>query len=162
MAILNPQEAFYTQFEPIARNRFRVILDGVVQDFLVKAVTIPTPVSSEVVIDHINVQFKVKGKTTFPNDWSLTLYQAISPSTTQSVYEWIRLSHENYGRDSFSDIYKKNITVQILTPDLSVANQYTIVGAFIKTVSGLEFDKSGEGLVDITISGACDYCELEF
>lgn len=161
MPILSPQEAFFTQFEPLQKNRFRVTVDGF-EPFLIKSVSIPTPSSQEIVIDHINVQFKVKSKTTF-GDWSLSLYQAIAPDTSQSVYEWIRLGHESLsGRDGYADFYKKNITVEILSPVLEVVNKYVIYGAFIKEVSGLDFDMSADGLVDLMVKGACDYCIKEF
>lgn len=150
-----------TQFDVLQKNRFRVTVDGFAP-FIIKAITIPTPSSSEVVIDHINVQFKLKGKTTF-QDWSMVCYQSISPDVSSSVYEWVRLGHESLsGRDSYADIYKRNMQVDILSPLLEVVNRYTIYGAWIKTISGLDFDMSQEGLVDLSLTGACDYCIKEF
>lgn len=161
MPILSPQEAFFNAFEPVQKNRFRVIVQGF-EPFMVKTVSIPIPTSTEIVIDHINVQFKVKGKTTF-GDFTMAVYQAIAPDSSQSVYEWIRLGHESLsGRDGYSDFYKRNVTVQILSPVLEVVSQYVIYGGWIKSVSGLDFDMSADGLVDLSITGCCDYCIKEF
>lgn len=160
MPILSPQDAFLTYFEPIQKNRFSVNLDGI-PAFMVQGVTIPTPTSSVITIDHINISQKVKGKTTF-GQFTLTIYNAIAPSTLQAIYEWHRLGHEVFGRDSYADIYKKVMTVDILSPSLEVVNRFSIQGAWISSISGLDFSKSEDGLVNITITGECDYCILEF
>jgi hypothetical protein len=160
MAILSPQDAFFTAFEPIQKNRFQVTVDGF-PTFLIKSINVPTPESNEVVIDHINVDFKVKGRTRF-KDWSMVVYNSIVPSTMEIIYEWERLGHEVYGRDGYSDFYKRDMTVEILDPTLAVVSRFVIKGAWIKTIGGVEFDKTGEGLVDISVGGACDYCILEF
>ena len=47
----------------------------------------------------------------------VTLYDPIVPSGAQSVIEWIRLHHESVtGRDGYSDMYKKDITFNVLGP----------------------------------------------
>lgn len=160
MAILNPQEAFFTQFEPIQKNRFQVTIPGI-EPFLVASITIPTPTSNVIVVDHINIQQKFKGKTTVGNS-TISIYNAIAPSTLQSIYEWHRLSHESYGRDSYKDVYSKQIGIDILSPALETVSRFTMHGAWISGISGLDFDKSADGLVNITITVECDYCELEF
>ena len=160
MAILNPQEAFFTQFEPIQKNRFQVTIPGI-EPFLVAAITIPTPTSNVIVVDHINIQQKFLGKTTMPN-FTISIYNAIAPSSLQSIYEWFRLGHESYGRNGYKDVYSKILTVDILSPVLETVSRFTIHGCFISGISGLDFDKSADGLVNITITCECDYCELEF
>jgi hypothetical protein len=160
MAILNPQEAFFTQFEPIQKNRFQVTIPGI-EPFLVASVTIPTPTSNVIVVDHINIQQKFKGKSSF-GSFSMSIYNAIAPSSMQAIYEWYRLSHESYGRDGYKDLYAKSLTVSVLSPVLETVSQFNIVGAWISSISGLDFDKSADGLVNITITCECDYCELEF
>ena len=160
MPILSPQEAFMTLWEPVQKNRFSVTISGI-PEFLVQGITIPTPTSSVITIDHINVQSKVKGKTTF-GSFNFTIYNAIAPSTLQAIYEWHRLGHEVYGRDAYSDTYKKVITVDILSPSLEVVNRFSIQGAWISSISGLDFSKSEDGLVNISVTGECDYCVLEF
>lgn len=161
MPILSPQEAFYTNFESILKHRFQMTLEGVAP-FLIKSVSIPTPTSSEIVIDHINVQFKQKGKTTF-GDFSFSIYSAIAPDAMQSIYEWVRLGHEALsGRNGYQDFYKKQCQIDVLSPALEVVSRYTVYGAWVKSISGLDFDKSADGMLDVSITCACDYCIKEF
>jgi len=160
MAVLSPNEMFYTGFEPVQKNRFRVTIDGF-ESFLIKSFKIPRPKSSTVVIDHINIQRKVKGKTTI-GGWSMMVYNSIEPSSSQIIAEWQRLHHEYGGRDGYSDFYKKDIIIEILDPVGFVISRYIVKGAFLTDEGDLDFDYAGEGLVDLPLSGECDYCELDF
>ena len=62
MAILNPNEIFYTAFEPKQKNRFILYIDGI-PSFIVKGMGAVTLEQTAVVLNHINVQRYVKGKT---------------------------------------------------------------------------------------------------
>ena len=61
MAILNPNEIFYTAFEPKQSNRFVMYMDGV-PSYLIKGVGAVTLAQTAVALNHINVQRFVKGK----------------------------------------------------------------------------------------------------
>jgi T4-like virus tail tube protein gp19 len=161
MPILNPQEAFYSSWEAVQKNRFVLNIEGI-PSFAVQAVSVPTPTSNVIVLDHINVQQKIKGKTTWSN-FNFSIYNMIAPSTMQMVWEWLRLSHESSsGRDSYQDIYKKSVFLDVLSPALETVSRYHIVGCWISSISGQDFDKSADGLVNINVTCECDYCELEF
>ena len=91
--LLTPQEVFFTAFEPKVQNRYVMYLEGI-PAYLIKTMQRPTLQFGEIVLDHINVKRKLKGKA----DWqpiTITLYDPIVPSGAQSVIEWIRLSHES-------------------------------------------------------------------
>jgi len=62
MAILNPNEIFFTSFEPKQTNRFILYMDGV-PSYLVKGVGAVSLTQTAVALNHINVQRYVKGKT---------------------------------------------------------------------------------------------------
>ena len=62
MAILNPNEIFYTAFEPRMTNRFILYMDGM-PSFLVKGMSAINLSQTAVALNHINVQRYVKGKT---------------------------------------------------------------------------------------------------
>ena len=64
MAILNPNEIFYTAFEPRLTNRFILYMDGV-PSYLVKGMGAIQLSQTAVALNHINVQRYVKGKTTW-------------------------------------------------------------------------------------------------
>ena len=64
MAVLDPNEIFFTAFEPKQTNRFILYIDGV-PAFMVKGMAAVTLSQSTVALNHINVQRFVKGKTTW-------------------------------------------------------------------------------------------------
>ena len=106
--LLNPNEMFYTVFEPKVQNRFIFSIDGI-PSFVIKKADRPKVTTEKKTIDYINVQRTFKGKTTW-GDISLELYDPIVPSATQAIMEWIRLSHESVtGRDGYLDFYKKDL-----------------------------------------------------
>jgi len=131
MAILNANEIFFTAFEPKQANRFILYMDGV-PSYIVKGVNAVTVSQGEVVLNHINVYRKVKGKTTW-GDIQMTLFDPVTPSGAQSVMEWVRLHHESVtGRDGYSDFYKKDLVLDVLGPVGDVVSEWIIKGAFIK------------------------------
>jgi len=125
MAILDANEIFFTAFEPKQANRFILYMDGV-PSYIVKGVNAVTVTQGEVVLNHINVYRKVKGKTTW-GDIQMTLFDPITPSGAQSVMEWVRLHHESVtGRDGYSDFYKKDLVLDVLGPVGDVVSEWII------------------------------------
>ena len=61
MAILETNQMMFTAFEPKQQNRFLMDIEGV-PAYLIKQVARPTVSFNEVVLDHINVKRKLKGK----------------------------------------------------------------------------------------------------
>ena len=131
MAILNPNEIFFTAFEPKTPNRFILYIDGI-PSYLIKGVNAVTLSQPEIVLNHINVYRKVKGRTTW-GDIQMTLFDPITPSGALAVMEWVRMHHESVtGRDGYSDMYKKDLTIDILGPVGDIVSEWVIKGAFIK------------------------------
>jgi hypothetical protein len=162
MAILNPNEIFYTAFEPKQTNRFILYMDGV-PSYLVKGVNAVTLTQGEVVLNHINVQRKVKGKTTWGNI-QMTLFDPITPSGAQSVMEWVRLHHESVtGRDGYSDFYKKDLVLDVIGPVGDVVSEWILKGALITEANFGDYNWDTENqAVNITMTVAVDYCVLNF
>ena len=162
MAVLNPNEIMFTAFEPKVQNRFILYVDGI-PAYLIKKATAPGFEANEIILDHINVYRKIKGKVRW-NDMNLELYDPIAPSGTQAVMEWARLAHESVtGRDGYSDFYKKDLRLNILGPVGDVVGEWIIKGAFVKTANFGEYDwSSGEAAANITMTIAMDYCIANF
>jgi hypothetical protein len=162
MAILNPNEIMFTAFEPKVANRFILYVDGI-PAYLIKKASAPGFEANEIILDHINVYRKVKGKIRW-NDMTLELYDPIAPSGTQAVMEWARLAHESVtGRDGYSDFYKKDLTMNILGPVGDVVGEWIIKGAFVKSANFGDYDwSSGEAAANISITIAMDYCIANF
>lgn len=160
--LLEANEIMFTQWEPKMANRFVMYIDGI-PSFLIKAASRPKITLNTTVIDHININRKLKGGKTNWEDLSITLYDAVTPSGAQAAMEWIRLSHESVsGRDGYSDFYKKDVTINILGPVGDKVEEWTLKGAFVTSMEGgtLDWGTGDPLLVNLTI--AMDYCILQF
>ena len=158
---IDPNEIFFTPFEPKLSNRFIMEIDGI-PAYLVKTTGRPNLVLNEVVLDHINVKRYVKGKAEW-QQLTVTLYDPIVPSGAQSVMEWVRLHHESVtGRDGYSDFYKKDITFNVLSPNGERVEQWVLKGAFIQTANFNALDYASNEVVDINLTLQYDYAILEF
>ena len=159
--ILEFDKMFYTNFEPKMKNRFVMQIDGI-DSYLVKAAQRPTITFEPVVLDHINVKRKLKGKGEW-QDITITLYDPIVPSGAQAVMEWIRLGHESItGRDGYADFYKKDVDFYLLGPVGDKIEQWKIKGAFILSANfgDVAFDSNEPATIELSI--AYDYAILEF
>ena len=161
MAVLDPNEIFFTPFEPKQQNRFVLYVDGF-PAYLIKGLGAVSVSQGTVPLNHINVQRFVKGKTTW-GTISMTLFDAITPSGAQSVMEWVRLHHESVtGRDGYSDFYKKDMTVNILGPVGDVVSEWIIKGAIITSATFGDYGYDEDGAVEISMEVQPDYCVLNF
>ncbi len=161
MAVLDPNEIFFTPFEPKQKNRFVLYVDGF-PAYLIKGLGAVKVTQGTVELNHINVQRFVKGKTKW-DPISMTLFDAITPSGAQSVMEWVRLHHESVtGRDGYSDFYKKDMTVNVLGPVGDVVSEWIIKGALITDASFGDYNYDEEGAVEIAMTVQPDYCVLNF
>ena len=162
MAILDPNEIFFTAFEPKQANRFIMYVDGF-PSYVIKAISAVTFEQGEVILNHINVYTKVKGKTKW-SDLTMTLFDPITPSGAQAVMEWVRLHHESVtGRDGYSDFYKKDLTIDVLGPVGDIVSEWVIKGAFIKGGNFGEYNWDTENTaVNLSLSIGMDYCVLNF
>jgi hypothetical protein len=159
--VLEFDKMFYTNFEPKLANRFIMEVDGI-KSYMVKAINRPTVTSEPVVLDHINVQRKIKGKTTW-DDVTITLYDPIVPSGAQAVMEWVRTAHESVtGRDGYAAFYKKDVTFYLLGPVGDKVEQWTLKGAFIQSANFGQLDWSTNDPVTIELTLSYDYAILEY
>ena len=162
MPVLDPNEIFFTAFEPKQANRFILYMDGI-PSFIIKGISAVSLTQGEVILNHINVLRKVKGKTVW-NDITMTLFDPITPSGAQAVMEWVRLHHESVtGRDGYSDFYKKDLTLNVLGPVGDIVSEWIIKGAFVKeaTFGDYSWDTENEAK-QIEVTLGVDYCVLNF
>lgn len=161
MAVLDPNEIFYTAFEPKVQNRFIMYIDGI-PSYLIKKAASPQVSFGDIKLDHINVYRKLKGKAEWA-DIGMDLYDPITPSGAQAVMEWVRLGHESVtGRNGYSDFYKKDLTLNILGPVGDIVSEWIIKGAYIKNATFGDYDWSQDAYATIGLTVAMDYCVLNF
>jgi hypothetical protein len=162
MPILNPNEIFFTAFEPKQSNRFILYMDGI-PAYLVKGVGAVSLTQTAVALNHINIQRYVKGKTIW-NTIQFTMYESITPSGAQAVMEWVRLGHESVtGRDGYSDFYKKDILFNVLGPVGDIVSEWVIKGAVITEVNFGDYNWDDDGqAVNVQVTVQPDYCILNY
>jgi hypothetical protein len=162
MAVLDPNEIFFTAFEPKQKNRFILYIDGF-PSYIMKGVGAVTLTQGTVPLNHINVQRYVKGKTTW-GEIEFTLFDPITPSGAQAVMEWVRLHHESVtGRDGYSDFYKKDLTINVLGPVGDIVSEWIVKGALITSANFGDFNWDTENAAqELTMAVQPDYCILNF
>ena len=162
MAVLSPNEIFFTAFEPKVKNRFIMYVDGI-PAYTIKKIGAVGVTMEAIQLNHINVYRKIKGKAKW-DTIDLTLFDPITPSGAQSVMEWVRLHHESVtGRDGYSDFYKKDVTINVLGPVGDIVSEWVIKGAFITKASFGDYSWDDDSVAqEITMTLDMDYCILNF
>jgi len=162
MSQLDPNEIFYTQFEPVQKNRFICYIDGF-PSYMIKGIGGIGADVGKVKLDHINLSRYVKGKTLW-NSVSFTMYQPITPQGSQSIMEWVRLHHESVtGRDGYADFYKKDLTFNVLGPNGDIVSEWILKGAQIENYDMGDFNYSDENSAqELSMTVQPDYCILNF
>ena len=159
--LVNEQELFFTPFEPKMANRIILYADGL-PAYVVKGVARPSLTQDAKVLNHINVQRYVKGRTVW-GAINMTLFDPIVPSSAQSVMEWVRLHHESVtGRDGYADFYKKDLTINVLGPVGDKVEEWILKGCMITqaTFGELNFDADDPMQVQVTVQP--DLCILNY
>ena len=162
MAVLNPNEIFFTAFEPKVKNRFIMYVDGI-PAYIIKKIGPVSVDMGEIKLNHINVYLKIKGRAQWA-DIEMTLHDPITPSGAQAVMEWVRLHHESVtGRDGYSDFYKKDVTINILGPVGDIISEWIVKGAFIKSANFGDYSWDEDAAAqELTVNLGMDYCILNF
>jgi len=159
--VLEFNDMFYTNFEPKMKNRYIMEIDGIAS-YLIKAANRPSITFEPVVLDHINVKRKLKGKGEW-QDIEVTLYDPIVPSGAQQVMEWVRTSHESItGRDGYADFYKKDIDIYMLGPVGDKIENWKLKGAFINNAVFNDLDWASNDPSEISLTLSYDYAILEY
>ncbi len=159
--LLDPNDIFFTPFEPKTKNRFVMEIEGI-PAFMVKTMARPQITFETITLEHINVKRYVKGKAAW-SPIAITLYDPIVPSGAQAVMEWIRLSHESVtGRDGYSDMYKKDVTFNVLGPVGDKVEEWTLKGAYISDANFNDMDYASSEAADIALTLTYDYAILQF
>ena len=161
MAIIETNDMMFTAFEPKLQNRFLMDIDGI-PGYLIKKVSRQSISFNEVVLDHINVKRKIKGKANWDNV-TAELYDPVTPSGAQAVMEWVRLSHESVtGRDGYSDFYKKDLFIRTLGPVGDVVEEWILKGAYCQNANFGSMDWTSDSPANISMTIVMDYAILNY
>ena len=119
MAILDPNEIFYTAFEPKQQNRFILYVDGI-PSYQIKGVGAVSLTQGTVQLNHINVARYVKGKTL----WNHTIELSNCHECTKR-YKIINLKITDVCDKSRLNKVVNNFTANVISyrrPRFSAAN----------------------------------------
>ena len=159
--LVNEQELFFKAFEPKMANRFILYADGL-PAYVVKGVARPSLTQDAKVLNHINVQRYVKGRSVW-GAMQMTLFDPIVPSSAQSVMEWVRLHHESVtGRDGYADFYKKDLTINVLGPVGDKVEEWILKGCMITEASFGDLAFDTDDPTEVTVTVQPDLCILNY
>jgi hypothetical protein len=162
---ISQADLFYSAFswEPKYSNRFIMQIAGTnIPAYLIKAAARPSMTNGEIVLDHINVDRKVKGKSRW-NDIAITLYDPVTKEGATEVMEWIRFHHESQtGRDGYASDYKRNIECYALSPMGEKIENWTLMHAWIGDSNFGTMDWATEDAMTIEITLKYDYAIFQY
>ena len=159
--LVDEQELFFKAFEPKMANRFILYADGL-PAYVVKGVSRPTITQDAKVLNHINVQRYVKGRSVW-GAISMTLFDPIVPSSAQSVMEWVRLHHESVtGRDGYADFYKKDLTINMLGPVGDKVEEWILKGCMVTEANFGDLAFDTDDPTEVTVTVQPDLCILNY
>jgi len=162
---ISQSDLFSTAFswEPKYANRFIMYMGNTgIPSYLVKAAARPSMTNGAIVLDHINIDRKVKGKSRW-NDVSITLYDPVTSEGAQLVMAWIRHHHESLtGRDGYSTQYKQDLEFYALSAMGEKIENWTLKGAFISEATFSAMDWGTEEAATIELTLKYDFAVLQY
>lgn len=162
MAQLDVTEMVPTKFAPKMKRLFYFAIEGI-DAFLVKTAKRPSREAEEVPLNWLNSTRYIAGKSVW-GELSVTLIDALDPSASQQVMEWLRSCSESItGRDGYPEFYKRDIQIRILDYVGNVVELWDIKGAFVKTADFGELSyEDGAAVQEITLGIRFDNCVLNY
>jgi hypothetical protein len=127
----------FQNYEP--KTKFRFIFSFAntgIPEYTVKTGGRPKLSMSEYKVDYINTYryYATKG------EWEpleIVLMDPITPSATSAVMDWVRLCQDFEAKiGGYSDIYKRDITLSMLSPANEVVEIWTLTGCWPKAMDG--------------------------
>lgn len=152
------------QNEPLRTNRWVLRFPsnlGLHECFLSKAAR-PTYTANDVSIDFLNTKTHVIGKYEW-KEIQVSIREAIGPSTSQAIMEWVRLHSESVtGRQGYAIGYKRNITLEMLDPAAAVVQKWVLVNCMITSANFGNLDYSQDTLTECELTIVMDYAILVY
>ena len=88
---------------------------------------------------------------------------AIGPSTSQALMEWVRLQSESVtGRQGYAAGYKKDVEIEMLDPTGVVVEKWQLQGTMLTNVAFGDLAMDDDGIADITATLRFDRAILIF
>lgn len=154
-------DLFFTQAEPKVKFRYIMYIDGIAA-MTIHAAGRPSLSFEPITIDHINMKYKVAGKS----EWqpiNLRIYEFITPSTAQSVMGWVRRCMEwATGAAGYQEAYKQDVELKMLGPAGDIVESWVLKGAWASDVNFGDLDWSTSDIAETEITLTYDYAINQF
>lgn len=149
------------RFEPKRKNRWVLQIEGI-DAFLCKTASRPKVTTEEIEMPFVNSVRYLAAKTRF-DKINVTLQDAIAPSGSQQVMEWIRLCFESVsGRAGYADFYKRDVQLKMIDPVGTVVELWDIKGAFITSANFGELSYDDHAAMEIALEIRYDQAVLQY
>ena len=138
-------------YEPKRKNRFllRFPSELGIQEWWLASASRPTITQSDVEIQFLNTSTYVLGRFVWETI-DVTFRDAIAPSSTQAIMEWVRLGSESVtGRQGYAVGYKKDIELEMLDPTGVVIEKWVLQGTMLTSVSFGDLSMDDDGIAEI-------------
>jgi hypothetical protein len=153
-----------TPYEPKRKNRWllRFPSDLGIQEWWLSSASRPTITQSDVEVPFLNTSTYVLGRFTWETI-DVTFRDAIGPSTTQAIMEWVRLGSESItGRQGYAAGYKRDIYLEMLDPTGVVIEKWEMQGTMLTTVNFGDLGMDDDGIAEVTATLRFDRAILLF
>ncbi len=141
-----------TPYEPKRKNRWllRFPSDLGIQEWWLSSASRPTITQSDVEVPFLDTSTYVLGRFTWETI-DVTFRDAIGPSTTQAIMEWVRLGSESItGRQGYAAGYKRDIYLEMLDPTGVVVEKWEMQGTMLTTVNFGDLGMDDDGIAEVT------------
>jgi len=138
-------------YEPKRKNRWllRFPSDLGIQEWWLVSASRPTITQSDVEIPFLNTSTYVLGRFNWETI-DVTFRDAIGPSTTQAIMEWVRLGSESItGRQGYAAGYKRDIYLEMLDPTGVVVEKWELQGTMLTTVNFGDLSMDDDGIAEV-------------
>jgi hypothetical protein len=138
-------------YEPKRKNRWllRFPSDLGIQEWWLSSASRPTITQSDVEIPFLNTSTYVLGRFNWETI-DVTFRDAIGPSTTQAIMEWVRLGSESItGRQGYAAGYKRDIYLEMLDPTGVVVEKWELQGTMLTTVNFGDLSMDDDGIAEV-------------
>lgn len=139
-------------YEPKRKNRFllRFPSELGIQEWWLASASRPTITQADVEIPFLNTSTYVLGRFVWETI-DVTFRDAIAPSSTQAIMEWVRLGSESVtGRQGYAVGYKKDVELEMLDPTGVVIEKWVLQGTMLTSVSFGDLSMDDDGIAEIT------------
>lgn len=159
MSALSPMHLSNSRPYEIQRsNNFEIVFEGLSQDIMLNAVSLPFPEisNSPLEISHGNSKVKVAGQAEF-SEGEFVVRDAIEADTEGQLWAWrAKVYDPETDKIGFAADYKRNGTAYQYAPDGSIVRTWKLIGCWPTSFNAGEMNNEDNSLKNISMNISYD------